>query len=230
MASPVDATASYSSDLTSYDWLINDWDSSADLSINVQGSYMVSLQETGFYGVLTRHVIKELLGGRKSVAVLSADTGEELQQVVKSTPPGAGQYRLSPILGGIEFSSASNGKLYTIKYVSSGTANRKSEALVSGYFDSGSRRLAKLLLVTMPIGSQSVTTAHNIFRAKTDNRIVNVRTGFSRNPGLGGFIREGAVPGDNIHRHTWDDENIIIYRGSTSMEIIQNCFIIYKEL
>lgn len=230
MASAVDSTAAYQSDLTYYDWLINDWDSASDLSINVQGSYLVSMQEQGFYGVYPRHVVKDLAGGRKSIAVLSADTGMELEQVDDSTPPGAGQYRISPILGAIEFSSASNGKLYTIKYVSSGTANRKAETLVSGYFDSGSRRLAKLLLITMPIGSQSVTTAHNIFKAKTENRIVNVRTGFSRNAGMGGFIQESSIAGDNIHKHTWDDENIIIYRGSSSDEMIQNCFIIYKEL
>lgn len=230
MASAVDSTASYQSDLTYYDWLVNDWDSASDLSINVQGSYLVSMQEQGFYGVYPRHVVKDLEGGRKSIAVLSADTGMELEQVDDSIPPGAGQYRISPILGAIEFSSSSNGKLYTIKYVSSGTANRKAETLVSGYFDSGSRRLAKLLLITMPIGSQSVTTAHNIFKAKTENRIVNVRTGFSRNAGMGGFIRESSIAGDNIYKHTWDDENIIVYRGPSSAEMIQNCFIIYKEL
>jgi len=109
MASPVSALTSYASDVTDYDWLVNDWDADSNLFINVQGSYLVQLQEPGFYGVYPRHVVEQLSGGRKSIAVVSADSGEELEQVDSLIPPGAGQYRISPIMGGIEFSSAQCG-------------------------------------------------------------------------------------------------------------------------
>ena len=232
MASPVTAATVYPSDSTAYEWLVNDWDANSNLFVNVQGTYRVELQPNGFYGVYPRHVLVTLPNSAKSVAVVSVDSGEELEQVSETVPPGAGQYRVSPILGGIEFSSASNGIIYTIKYVSSGTANRKAGFLSSGYFDSGTQRLAKLKLITIPDGQNYASASHGILYAESQNRIVNVRAGYSRNAGSGGFIRESTVASTHIYRAEWNDEIITIRRGSSSIgsDFIYNCLIIYKEL
>lgn len=232
MASPVTAATVYPADSTSYEWLINDWDAGSNQNVNVQGSYLVELQPNGFYGVYPKHVLAQLPAGAKSVAVVAADSGEELEEVDETVPPGAGQYRVSPIQGAIEFSSASNGRVYTIKYVSSGTANRKAGFLASGYFDSGTRRLAKLKILTIPDGTNYVVSEHGIVYAKSQNRIVNVRTGYSRNVGSGGFIRESTSASLHIYRAEWNDETITIRRGSSSIgsDWIYNCLIIYKEL
>lgn len=124
MASPVSASTTYGADTTRYEWLVNDWDANSNLWINVQGDYTVSLQAQGFYGVQLRHVAEQLSGNLKSIAVVPTAGGAELEQVDELIPPGAGQYRMSPLpTGRIEFSSASNGVQYTIKYISSGNIN-----------------------------------------------------------------------------------------------------------
>lgn len=230
LASPVNTATVYPADSAEYEWLINDWDAASNQNVNVQGSYRVELQPSGFFGVYPKHVLSELPAGAKSVAVVSVDSGAELEQVDETIAPGAGQYRISPIQGAIEFSSASNGLIYTIKYVSSGAANRKAGFLASGYFDSGTRRLAKLKIITIPDGSNYATSEHGIVYAKSQNRIVNVRTGYSRNAGSGGFIRESTFASIHIYRAEWNDETITIRRGTSSSDWIYNCLIFYKEL
>jgi len=227
MATAVSASTTYDSDVTAYDWLVNDWDNDSTQWKNVQGTYTVALQDQGFYGVQLRHVAEELAGNLKSIAVIPSAGGPELEQVDSLIPPGAGQYRMSPLpTGRIEFSSASNGVEYVIKYVSSGTVNRRDSTAGIGFLDDGTRIYSKTLDCTIASASLIGSVAHGITNALTNNRILDIRTQYTPSNAT---ISEAAENTKDVYRHQWDDTNITLTRGDSATEEDYRVYVVYTE-
>lgn len=233
MASAVVASATYPADTTAYEWLVNDWDTDSDLWINVQGTYTVSLQTQGFYGVQLRHVAESLDGNLKSIAVIPSAGGVELEQVSSLVAPSAGQYRMSPLpTGRLEFSSASNGTEYIIKYVSSGTVNRRRTGdYIYGYMDDGTALYAKELSFTITAGDNLEEVSHGITDAYTDSRIVDIRA--RCNNGSTTFLTaeygDAGEVAENINNHAYTDSVIQFYRSNTAATRSYVALVVYKE-
>lgn len=227
MASPVDSTVTYDSDVTAYDWLVNDWDDDSTLWKNVQGTYTVSLRDQGFYGIQLRNVAEELSGNLKSIAVVPSAGGPELEQVDSLIPPGAGQYRMSTLpTGRIEFSSASNGVSYVVKYISSGALNRRDSTTGIGFLDDGTRLYSKTLDCTIASASLIGSVAHGIANALTNNRILDVRTQYTPSNAT---ISEALENTKDVYRMQWDDTDLIITRGDSATEEDYRIYVVYTE-
>lgn len=228
MATPVSASTTYDSDATAHEWLVNDWDDDSNQWKNVQGTYTVSLQDQGFYGVTLRGAAEQLDGNLKSIAVVPSAGGPELEQVDALIPPGAGQYRMSPLpTGRIEFSSASNGVEYVVKYITSGTVNRRAPASSGiGYLDDGTRLYCKTLDCTIVATSLIGTVAHGIANALTNNRILDVRTQYTP---ASATISEAVETTADVYRAQWDDTDIIITRGDSTSTFAYRIYVVYTE-
>lgn len=227
MASPVDSTVTYDSDVTAYDWLVNDWDDDSTLWKNVQGTYTVSLRDQGFYGIQLRNVAEELSGNLKSIAVVPSAGGPELEQVDSLIPPGAGQYRMSTLpTGRIEFSSASNGVSYVVKYISSGALNMRDSTTGIGFLDDGTRIYSKTLDCTIASASLIGSVAHGIANALTNNRILDVRTQYT--PSNATISEVSEITAD-VYRAQWDDTNLVVTRGNSASTFAYRIYVVYTE-
>lgn len=228
MASPVSASITYDSDVTAYEWLVNDWDDDSNQWKNVQGTYTVALQDQGFYGIVLRGAAEQLDGNLKSIAVIPTAGGAELEQVNELIPPGAGQYRMSPLpTGRIEFSSASNGVEYLVKYITSGTVNRRAPASEGiGFLDDGTRLYCKTLDCTIVATSLIGTVAHGIANALTNNRILDVRTQYT--PSIATISEVSEVTAD-VYRAQWDDTDITLTRGDSASTFAYRVYVVYTE-
>ena len=227
MASPVDSTVTYDSDVTAYDWLVNDWDNDSTQWKNVQGTYTVSLRDQGFYGIQLRNVAEELSGNLKSIAVVPSAGGPELEQVDSLIPPGAGQYRMSTLpTGRIEFSSASNGVSYIVKYISSGALNRRDSTTGIGFLDDGTRIYSKTLDCTIASASLIGSVAHGIANALTNNRILDVRTQYT--PSNATISEVSEITAD-VYRAHWDDTDLVVTRGDSTSTFAYRIYVVYTE-
>lgn len=227
MASPVDSTVTYDSDVTAYDWLVNDWDNDSTQWKNVQGTYTVSLRDQGFYGIQLRNVAEELSGNLKSIAVIPSAGGPELEQVDSLIPPGAGQYRMSTLpTGRIEFSSASNGVSYIVKYISSGALNRRDSTTGIGFLDDGTRIYSKTLDCTIASASLIGSVAHGIANALTNNRILDVRTQYT--PSNATISEVSGITAD-VYRAHWDDTDLVVTRGDSTSTFAYRIYVVYTE-